>query len=40
MTVSAERVSFDGDSMRVSLPDGRALGAPLVRFARLCGAPA
>ena len=40
MTISAERVSFDGDSMWVSLSDGRVLGVPLAWFPRLCGAPA
>ena len=40
MTISAETVSFDGDSMWVSLSDGRVLGVPLAWFPRLCGAPA
>ena len=40
MTISAERVSFDGDSMWVSLSDGRVLGVPLAWFPRLCGASA
>ena len=39
MTISAERVSFDDDSMWVSLSDGRVLGVPLAWFPRLCSAP-
>ncbi len=39
MTISADRVSFDGDSMWVALSDGRVLGVPLAWFPRLCHAP-
>ena len=35
MTISPERVSFDDDSMWVSLSDGRTLGVPLAWFPRL-----
>jgi len=35
MTISAERVSFDEDSMWVALSDGRTIGVPLAWFPRL-----
>jgi hypothetical protein len=35
MTILAETVSFDDDSMWVSLSDGRTLGVPLAWFPRL-----
>lgn len=35
MTISAERVTFDEDSMWVALSDGRTLGIPLAWFPRL-----
>ncbi len=39
MTVSAERASFGGDSMWVSLSDGRVLGVTIAWFPRFCHAP-
>ncbi len=38
--VSATRVSFDEDTMWVSLSDGRVIGAPLAWFPRLLRASA
>ncbi len=35
MTISAEKVTFDEDSMWVTLSDGRTLGVPLAWFPRL-----
>ncbi len=35
MTISAEKVTFDEDSMWVTLSDGRILGVPLAWFPRL-----
>lgn len=35
MAISAEQVSFDEDSMWVTLSDGRILGVPLAWFPRL-----
>lgn len=35
MTISAEHVTFDEDSMWVALSDGRTLGIPLAWFPRL-----
>ncbi|RVT85574.1 DUF2442 domain-containing protein [Rhodobacteraceae bacterium CCMM004] len=39
MTISAERVTFDDDTMWVALSDGRTLGVPLAWFPRLLAAP-
>ena len=38
MTISPEKVTFDEDTMWVSLSDGRTLGVPLAWFPRLLGA--
>lgn len=38
MSISATRVSFDGDRMWVDLSDGRAIGVPLIWFPRLLNA--
>lgn len=38
MTISAESVRFDDDSMWVALSDGRTLGIPLAWFPRLLNA--
>ena len=38
MTISAESIRFDNDSMWVSLSDGRIVGVPLVWFPRLMNA--
>ena len=38
MTISAERVHFDDDTMWVHLSDGRILGVPLAWFPRLLNA--
>lgn len=38
MTISAESVRFDDDSMWVALFDGRTLGVPLAWFPRLLNA--
>ena len=38
MTISATEVTFDDDTMWVSLSDGRTLGVPLAWFPRLCAA--
>ena len=38
MTISAEKVKFDDDSMWVDLDDGRTIGVPLVWFPRLLNA--
>jgi hypothetical protein len=35
MSISAERVTFDEDSMHVDLSDGRTLSIPLAWFPRL-----
>ncbi|WP_339801824.1 DUF2442 domain-containing protein [uncultured Marinobacter sp.] len=35
MTISPEKVWFDGDSLWVALSDGRTIGAPLAWFPRL-----
>lgn len=35
MTISAESLRFDEDTMWVALSDGRTLGVPLVWFPRL-----
>ena len=35
MSISAENVKFDDDSMWVDLMDGRTIGVPLVWFPRL-----
>ena len=35
MTISAESLRFDDDTMWVALSDGRILGVPLVWFPRL-----
>lgn len=35
MTISPEKVWFDGDNLWVLLSDGRTVGAPLVWFFRL-----
>ena len=40
MTISAESLRFDDDTMWVALSDGRILGVPLVRFPRLLHATA
>jgi len=38
MSISAENIRFDNDSMWVSLSDGRTVGVPLVWFPRLMNA--
>jgi len=38
MSISAESICFDKDSMWVSLSDGRTVGVPLVWFSRLLNA--
>ena len=38
MTISAEQVRFDDDTMWVDLTDGRTLGVPLAWFPRLLAA--
>ncbi len=38
MTISAESVRFDDDTMWVALSDGRTLGIPLAWFPRLLNA--
>ena len=38
MSISAENVKFDDDSMWVDLMDGRTIGVPLVWFPRLLNA--
>lgn len=38
MTISAESIRFDNDSMWVDLSDGRTIGVPLVWFPRLMNA--
>ena len=38
MSISAESVKFDDDSMWVNLDDGRTIGVPLVWFPRLLNA--
>lgn len=38
MSISANKVEFDADTMWVSLEDGRTLGVPLVWFPRLMSA--
>jgi len=38
MSISAENVKFDDDSMWVDLTDGRTIGVPLVWFPRLLNA--
>lgn len=38
MTISAESLRFDDDSMGVELSDGRVLGVPLAWFPRLLNA--
>jgi hypothetical protein len=40
MTISAESLRFDEDTMWVALSDGRTLGVPLVWFPRLLHATA
>ncbi len=40
MSISATEVTFDKDTMWVSLEDGRTLGAPLACFPRLMQADA
>jgi len=38
MSISAEYVKFDDDSMWVDLTDGRTIGVPLIWFPRLLNA--
>ena len=38
MSISAEKVRFDNDSLWVDLSDGRTVGVPLVWFPRLMNA--
>lgn len=38
MSISAESIKFDDDSMWVELSDGRTIGVPLVWFPRLLNA--
>ena len=38
MTISAEKVRFDNDQMRVALSDGQELAVPLTWFPRLLAA--
>ena len=40
MIISAEKVSFDDDSLWVALSDGRTIGVPLAWFPRLLHATA
>lgn len=40
MSISAENVKFDKDSMWVALSDGRTIGVPLAWFPRLMNASA